>query len=222
MKEVVKFRLPFSGFYPDEMSISRGLAKEIEEQLKELSDLLEIDVDELERRLDPWGAEYHHNWEDMQDKLAEDLCAEYAEQNDLPEIRFIMVWSPKFYNFANDQIDAEIDAEWFIQKVEEHKEGFRAWLVPRMASRDGFCPYYSNHLIDWPEDVLEWEVPQAELFMEYLDAEGVFEYDHGHIEDLVEDRWQGNCKYWNYVDPKLLDKFEEIRVAGELEEEDED
>lgn len=106
-------------------------------------------------------------------------------------LEFESLSSPREYNFETDRIFAYADLNELIELLMVNKDGFKTWLLKRMASRDGFIPHYSNVLLDWGNVYANWDFNQWGLLLEYY---------HSEIEEVEETYLVENaCEYVEVV-----------------------
>jgi hypothetical protein len=107
------------------------------------------------------------------------------------EIEAGEIYSPKYYNYSNDEIDLTItfSRPKIIKEINKDIPKFDAFLKERYSSRDGFLSFTSNNYIDWLRDfgnnednaygaVLSYIFQQqiednVSLFLDYISNEGV-------------------------------------------------
>lgn len=67
------------------------------------------------------------------------------------------IYSPKYYNFATDNIDFEIKYNKAIIRkfAQKNKEQFDLFLKENYSSYDGFCSFTANNFKDWLIDFEE-------------------------------------------------------------------
>ena len=88
--------------------------------------------------------------------------------------------SPRYYNFETDHIYISLppSAHRFLRSLAESKElsadyggkhcsSFREYVAEALRPRDGFIPFYSNDLDDWPE-LGEWNSAQNGLLLDFV------------------------------------------------------
>lgn len=139
----IKFYIPFGGFYD---SIH--------------SDRIDYEIDEQ-----AYPSDENVDW----DKTKEDYCREYLNLINVElnlRLKFEGIWSPKYYNFETDKIDASIDeGDWKNWRKELLKNNeLREYIEENSKSRDGFTSFYSG----WDE-----VIANDEIFLEYI-----FSYYH--------------------------------------------
>lgn len=98
------------------------------------------------------------DYKDYRDRLSK-ACVDAIESelkslSLISEIKFQSLVSPKYYNFANDSINIEIDVN--IKKLQkyisENKNALSEYINENYTSYDGFMSSYSNDIDVWSED----------------------------------------------------------------------
>jgi hypothetical protein len=96
------------------------------------------------------------DWEAYMKALSKSFCDVVEDElsDFVSMIKFERLVSPKYYNYANDSINVEIDV--YVNKVNEYiKENivkFDKYLKDNYTSCDGFISSYSTDVYDW----LDW------------------------------------------------------------------
>lgn len=107
----------------------------------------------------PDGMEFYEfvDWDRYHNHIAKEMCSEVQHllSDFVSDITFESLVSPKYYNFENDSINCEIEADSFkIQEyLYENKDKFEAYIRDNYTSRDGFISRHSNDVNEW---VREW------------------------------------------------------------------
>jgi len=145
----VLVQVPFQGFYQSVHDVN--LDNCIESELEHL----ELNYDDCEIKID--RAAY---------------CVQYVEtvkgEYNLKFLEFESLSSPKEYNFETDRIFAYADLNELVGLLMVNKDGFKKWLIERMAPCSGFIPHYSNDLLDWGNMYINWDFNQWGLLLEYF------------------------------------------------------
>lgn len=101
------------------------------------------------------------DWDKYHEHIAREMCDEVQNllSDFVSEITFEGIVSPKYYNFGNDSINCEIEADRFkIQEyLYENKNKFDAYIKDNYTSRDGFMSSYSNDSNEW---MTEWHTSE--------------------------------------------------------------
>lgn len=101
------------------------------------------------------------DWDRYHTHIAKEMCSEvqYLLSDFVSDITFEGIVSPKYYNFENDSINCEIEADNFkIQEyLYENKNKFDAYIRNNYTSRDGFISSYSNDSSEW---MSEWHTDE--------------------------------------------------------------
>lgn len=102
----------------------------------------------------------NYNWDyaDYQKRVSE-KCVEAIEHEIKDyfkvDIKFEGLYSPKHYNYSNDQINVEYDFDdsvvipEIINYLELEKEAFKKWVKERHSSRSGYMSLISNDSTEW-------------------------------------------------------------------------
>ena len=107
-------------------------------------------------------------WEnDIAKEYCQDLFSEFvgkgvaqsANHPPVTRVEFEKVWSPREYNFRNDEIDIKLHvtskedfSAWARKYTENNEEDWDKLLKALFTRRDGFMPYYSNDPATWKEE----------------------------------------------------------------------
>jgi hypothetical protein len=64
------------------------------------------------------------------------------------------IYSPKYYNFATDEIDltVEFNKRHVLKFAKDNQDGFNIYLKNKYSSYDGFISYTANNYTEWLED----------------------------------------------------------------------
>jgi len=124
-------------------------------------------------------------------------------------IEFDKVYSPRYYNFSNDQIYctysvSDVDYAKLVEYCEANYKEFKAFLLENYASCSGFISFFDTKPETWFDEYLnedsdEFEQSFVGILEFYLQNE---EYT---LDDMHED-CQEDC---GYIDYKLLTKKDE-------------
>lgn len=142
----------------------------------------------------PLDTIYKVHYKDYMEEVAKSHCSELTDSDIIESIKFKSVWSPREYNFQNDEVDIEItyNEVELLQAIEEYNDSWSEWLADRFTRRSGFIPFYSNSPAEWAvktkgyteldgielHTMLEWYLTEVEeLDEEYL-TQTVLEANH--------------------------------------------
>jgi hypothetical protein len=89
------------------------------------------------------------------------------------------LYSPKFYNFANDQIelDVEFDRAKVLQIIAENENEFNQFLKENYSSYDGFISHTANNLSQWYNDFADENVQAIGAVLTFLFQDEIKEND---------------------------------------------
>ena len=176
--EYYEARAPgFVGFYPDNFGydsygegdfISAGADDKVY-ALFENEETGKIDKYEFTAKWSgPINGVPQEEWEkDIAEMYCQDLFSEFvgkgiavsANHPPVTRVEFEKVWSPREYNFRNDEIDIKLHvtskedfSAWARKYTENNEEDWDKLLKALFTRRDGFMPYYSNDPATWKEE----------------------------------------------------------------------
>lgn len=120
--------------------------------------------------------DFEWDYEDYQDRIARAFVESFEREfkSVVPdvEITFENVVSPKYYNFANDSINIEVEMNFlkFMTMVGHNKENIREYIREKYTSRSGFISHHSNDVEDWcnPDYIMEKPEHRIGALMEAL------------------------------------------------------
>lgn len=115
------------------------------------------------------------------------------------------LWSPRYYNFATDRIEAEVEVDYdklcnFC--LEEHRAEFDEHLAEHFTDRDGFWSFVANNVIGFEDKLGEESEKYDQVMLEFylLSLDYLKERDHEFSEykqDLYEfadeEKWCRLC-----------------------------
>jgi len=118
------------------------------------------------------------------------------------EIEAGEIYSPKFYNFSNDEIDLTItfDTEAILNEVNKDTQTFNQFLKDRYSSYDGFNSFTSNNYTDWLEDFENKDDTAYGAVLTYIFKDMIEENQEEFIQYVCSD---------NYIDYRDFVDFEE-------------
>lgn len=146
-----------------------------------------------------FDSEYY--WDKFDNNLyvqhVQDLAVEYIEdleadlQDLLPSLKIKAgeIYSPKYYNFATDNIDLEVELDLaeVLAIVSEERDSFDDFLRANYSSYDGFLSHTANNYNEWLKDVLEENEQALGAALTYIFADEIERCQHTFF-DLVNDR----------------------------------
>jgi len=141
-------------------------------------DVLDMLSDKLPSAAEDYIRENYHDWlkyEDYQDRTSRDvtlIVREYLKEilpDDIFDIEYIKLTSPKEYNFATDEIEVCYQCNFnnIIDRFIEI-EDIEDIIKDRWSSCDGFWSFVPNNLSDFlekidPEQILSWMLEQIAI-----------------------------------------------------------
>jgi hypothetical protein len=141
--------------------------------------------------------DFEWDYEDYYDRVASAFVESFEREfNDiLPvSITFQKVVSPKYYNFANDTIDIEVEVNLpkLLQLVENNKDNLREYFKQNYTSRSGFISHHSSNIDDWcdPDYIIENPGHRVGALMEALSVL------YMNVDDII--YWADSEMYINY------------------------
>ena len=108
------------------------------------------------------------------------------------------IYSPKYYNFSNDEMDLEVgfSRKKVVDEINKDIPKFNSFLKERYSSRDGFNSHTSNNYIDWQEDFNNNEDTAIGAVLTYLFQETIEENRQSFIEYVYNE----HLDYRDFVD----------------------
>lgn len=90
----------------------------------------------------------------IQERAHSFINGKHSENNVWVLIKAGEIYSPKFYNFSNDEIDLDVtfSKSKVLNEVNKNITKFNEFLKVRYSSRDGFNSFTANNYIEWLED----------------------------------------------------------------------
>jgi hypothetical protein len=165
----LKTKIPFSGFY---YSIHSEI---LDYELNWITS----DTDSSMSKKELESLEDKINWEDVHIAYVQKYLDVFKYDTELFSLKFIKLWSPKYYNYETDEIIAEID---FLDVKKMRRavttESLRKAIKARHSSCDGFISHYPNDLDLWEKSLSKWDMNQIHTLMHcYLETlNNEFEY----------------------------------------------
>lgn len=91
------------------------------------------------------------------------------------------IYSPKYYNFANDEIDLTVsyDDKAILSAAKKNKEQFNQFLKENYSSYDGFLSHTANNFEEWLTDFKDDNVQSIGAVLTFLFK--------GEFEDMQQD-----------------------------------
>lgn len=111
------------------------------------------------------------------------LSTDLFELTGIESMTYSSYWSPRFYNFENDEIyvDITINTSVLSNYIYDHQDIFRQEIYNHHTSRDGFISMQSNKIDEWADE--------TKMFTDFEDNEyylGFLLQIAAEIEDIDE------------------------------------
>lgn len=112
------------------------------------------------------------------------------------------IYSPKFYNFSNDEIDLTVkfNKVKVLKFAKENKYQFNTFLKENYSSYDGFSSSTANNFIEWLQDFKDNNVQSIGAIITYICKEEIESLQSEFLESCFE-----NLYYNDFIDTTLLD-----------------
>ena len=129
------------------------------------------------------------------------INGKHTENNVWVLIKAGEIYSPKYYNFSNDEIDLDVtfSKSKVLNEVNKNITKFNDFLKERYSSRDGFNSFTSNNYIEWLEDYNNDMDTAIGAVLTYLFQETIEENRENFIQHVCDD----------YMDYREFVDFEE-------------
>ena len=129
------------------------------------------------------------------------INGKHTENNVWVLIKAGEIYSPKYYNFSNDEIDLDVtfSKSKVLNEVNKNITKFNDFLKERYSSRDGFNSFTSNNYIEWLEDYNNEVDTSIGAVLTYLFQETIEENRENFIQHVCDD----------YMDYREFVDFEE-------------
>lgn len=124
-----------------------------------------INEERAKKGLDEIGYDdIEFDYADYNERVSEEATNFVSSEIDIPmDIKYQSLSSPKYYNYANDSINIEVDITedalaTLVIYLGDNAEEFENYISDNYTSYDGFSSHYSNDSDDWmTEYMLEIE-----------------------------------------------------------------
>ena len=125
----------------------------------------------------------------IQERAHSFINGKHSENNVWVLIKAGEIYSPKYYNFSNDEIDLEVtfSKSKVLNEVNKDITKFNDFLKERYSSRDGFNSFTSNNYIEWLEDYNEDKDTSIGAVLTYLFQETIEENHEAFIQHVCDD-----------------------------------
>jgi len=132
---------------------------------------------------------------------------------------FLKIDSPKYYNFSNDKIVANIgisesDISELCNYILENADKFESFLKDHFTSRSGFISFYSNKFEDWNEITKSFTHFEDNVYFEYS-LLFYIQNEVGSIEDSF--IYELEDHLFEYVNECLAHDKIELAIKDEIE-----
>lgn len=140
----------------------------------------------------------------IKDRAHSFINGKHSENNVWVLIKAGEIYSPKYYNFSNDEIDLDVtfSKSKVLNEVNKNITKFNDFLKERYSSRDGFNSFTSNNYIEWLEDYNNDVDTSIGAVLTYLFQETIEENHEGFIQHVCDDYMD----YREFVDFEEHDK----------------
>ena len=122
-----------------------------------------------------------------------DILPDLEKDTWLKIVAYESLWSPKYYNFSTDEVNANIeyDIEKIVQYLEKNRDDFTKYIKENNTSYDGFIAYLDNTFDDYikalRDDTKESELTQViDFYIEQNKLEENIDNIHYDIEVCLE------------------------------------
>lgn len=137
----------------------------------------------------------------IQERAHSFINGKHSENNVWVLVKAGEIYSPKYYNFSNDEIDLDVtfSKSKVLNEVNKNITKFNEFLKERYSSRDGFNSFTANNYIEWLEDYNDEKDTAIGAVLTYLFQETIEENHEGFIQHVCDD----------YMDYREFVDFEE-------------
>lgn len=94
------------------------------------------------------------------------------------------LYSPRFYNFATDQVELTVDydKDEFLNFAKENKEQFNSFLKDNYSSYDGFSSSTANNYSEWLEDFTTDNVQSIGAILTFIFEDEIDDYQERFLD----------------------------------------
>jgi hypothetical protein len=98
------------------------------------------------------------------------------------------LYSPRFYNFATDQVELTVDydKDEILNFAKENKEEFNSFLKDNYSSYDGFSSSTANNYSEWLEDFTTDNVQSIGAVLTFIFEDEIDDYQENFLETCNE------------------------------------
>jgi hypothetical protein len=122
---------------------------------------------------------YDIDYKAYENTVCENFCDAITDRlqdlldSDTIKLVYREVISPRYYNYTNDKIEADItyskkDAEAIDQYIADHSDAWKKYLKDHFTSCDGFISFYSNDPEEWDKFDGEIDSVQRRYMLEFI------------------------------------------------------
>ena len=128
------------------------------------------------------------------------INGKHSENNVWVLIKAGEIYSPKYYNFSNDEIDLDVtfSKSKVLNEVNKNITKFNEFLKERYSSRDGFNSFTSNNYIEWLEDYNNEVDTSIGAVLTYLFQETIEENRENFIQHVCCDDYMDYREFVDY------------------------
>lgn len=140
----------------------------------------------------------------IQERAHSFINGKHSENNVWVLVKAGEIYSPKYYNFSNDEIDLDVtfSKSKVLNEVNKNITKFNEFLKERYSSRDGFNSFTANNYIEWLEDYNDEKDTAIGAVLTYLFQETIEENRENFIQHVCDDYMD----YREFVDFEEHDK----------------
>lgn len=129
-------------------------------------------------------------------ELLKDYCILFQENKIIKEMKYISLYSPRFYNYTTDKLNIEIDFNITKLKrfIKNNKTDFNLYLKDNFTSYDGFISFIENNYNDFMNKFYSDSTEKTRslnVMLEYYILTCIYE---SNWQDIKESDWN-NTEY---------------------------
>jgi hypothetical protein len=123
------------------------------------------------------------------------------------EIKTGQIYSPKYYNYATDQIDLEVkfNKTKVLKYAKDHQGELDYFLNKHFTSYEGFNSHTANNYQDWLQDFKDNNVQSIGAVLTFIFEDDLYEFREGFYEYC-----HSNLYYTQFVDTTSIDAEQKI------------
>lgn len=141
---------------------------------------------------DYWGKfNYEKYTNEIQRQADNFLSGEHEEEGITIKIKVGELYSPRFYNFATDQVELTVDydKDTILLFAENNKEDFNTFLKENYSSYDGFSSSTANNYSEWMEDFISDNVQSIGAVLTFIFRDELEDYQEKFIQNCMENMY---------------------------------